>query len=280
MRATVWGVRGSLAAPGGETLRYGGNTACAEVRLEDGTLVILDAGTGLRPLGVQLDTDPPPIVHLLLSHLHLDHLQGLAFFPPSWDKDVEFHIWGPSSRDGLQTSIEKYFSPPLFPVHLSELPAQIHFRHAPQQPWHIGAARIQAEPVTHRGPTLGYRIEEKGRSLAYLPDHEPARDCNLVTARPDRISGYGVAQGVDVLLHDAQYTDKEYAKREGWGHSSVKQATLFAKIAQAERLVLFHHDPMHSDDQLESMLERVRELYDGRGAEPILAHEGMELDLT
>ncbi len=280
MRATVWGCRGSLAAPGGETLRYGGNTACVEIRLEDGTLIILDAGTGIRPLGVQLETQPPSSIHVLLSHLHLDHLQGLAFFPPLWDEDIEFHIWGPSSPGGLRAGVERYFSPPLFPVHLSDLPAQVHFHRAPQHPWRIGPARILAEPVTHQGPTLGYRIEEKGRSLAYLPDHEPARGRNLLTDRPDCISGYGVAKGVDVLLHDAQYTDQEYAKREGWGHSTVRHATLFARIAEAERLVLFHHDPLHSDHQLETLLAQSRELWSASGTPPDLAYEGMVFDLS
>ncbi|MFN2557038.1 MAG: MBL fold metallo-hydrolase [Nitriliruptorales bacterium] len=280
MRARVWGCRGSLAAPGGETLRYGGNTACVEVRLEDGTLIILDAGTGIRPLGVQLESHPPPTVHLLLSHLHLDHLQGLAFFPPLWDRDGEFHIWGPSSPSGLRAGIERYFSPPLFPVRLRDLPARIHFRQAPRQPWHVGAARIVAEPVTHQGPTLGYRIEEEGSSLAYLPDHEPARGRDLLTAPPHSISGYRVAQGADILLHDAQYTDHEYAKRDGWGHSTVAHATLFARIAQANRLVLFHHDPLHSDRQLEALLARSRELWGASETPPDLAHEGMVFDLS
>ncbi len=280
MRARVWGCRGSLAAPGSETLRYGGNTACVELRLEDGTLIILDAGTGIRPLGVQLDAHPPPAIHLLLSHLHLDHLQGLAFFPPLWDKDVEFHIWGPSSPHGLRASMERYFSPPLFPVQLRDVPARIHLRHAPQQPWHIGPARILAEPVTHQGPTLGYRVEEEGRSLAYLPDHEPALDGDLLTARPGSISGHRLAEGVDVLLHDSQYTNDEYVEREGWGHSTVAHATLFAKVAQARRLVLFHHDPLHSDEQLEALLAQARDLWGTSGTPPDLAYEGMVFDLS
>ncbi len=282
MRATVWGCRASLAAPGGETLRYGGNRACAEVRLEDGTLILLDAGTGIRPLGVQLETRPATI-HLLLSHLHLDHLQGLAFFPPLWDNDIEFHIWGPPSRSGLRASIGRHFSPPLFPVQLRDLPARVHSHHAPRQPWHLGGGRIVADPVAHQGPTLGYRIEEDGRSLAYLPDHEPARGHDLLAAEPDSISGHRVARGVDVLLHDAQYTDEEYPRHLGWGHSSLSDALTFARRAGARRTLLTHHDPRHSDDELDGLLALARARWeaDGRPPDEIeMAAELSEIELS
>ncbi len=281
MLARVWGCRGSLASPGPETVRYGGNTSCVEVRTAEGDLVILDAGTGIRPLGNTLMGELPRTFHILLTHLHLDHLEGLGFFGPLWSKDVDLHIWGPPSPlRSLERRIAQYLSPPLFPVHLQDIPSRPKFHDVPDDDWKIGGTKVSAKPVSHRGPTVGYRLEENGQALAYIPDHEPALGVDLRSVEPEWISGHAVANGVEVLLHDAQYTEEEYPIRIGWGHSSVAHVAAFAAVSDVRRLVMFHHDPMHSDDQLESMLERVRELYDGRGAEPVLAYEGMELDLT
>lgn len=281
MHARIWGCRGSLAAPGPQTVRYGGNTPCVEVRLRDGTLLVLDAGTGIRPLGVQLAPALPRRIHLLLTHLHLDHLQGLGFFPPLWNPEVEVHVWGPPSPvHSLEARIEKYLSPPLFPVRLSELSSRVAFHDVPEEPWRIGGARVTAEPVAHQGPTVGYRIEENGHALAYIPDHEPARGRDLAELQPEWISGCGVAEGADVLLHDAQYTEEEYAERVGWGHSSIPQAVTFARLAGARHLVLFHHDPQHSDEELESLLGLATRLWGNSGAPPALAREGMEIALA
>jgi ribonuclease BN (tRNA processing enzyme) len=279
VRAKIWGCRGSLATPGPETVRYGGNTSCIEVRLADGTLLILDAGTGIRSLGVSLDGASPGVIHLLLSHLHLDHLEGLGFFPPLWDQALELHIWGPSSPiHSLEERIAIYLSPPLFPVHLSDIPSRLVFHDTPSAPWRIGPAIVTAQAISHPGPTVGYRIQEGRRALAYLTDHEPALGVELSGASPDWISGYAIAAGADVLLHDCQYTEEEYAERVGWGHSSTLDVVAFARMCDVGRLLLFHHDPMHSDDDLESMLADVRRQW-GPTGDCELASEGLEIEV-
>ncbi|HEX9890813.1 MAG TPA: MBL fold metallo-hydrolase [Actinomycetota bacterium] len=279
MKLRVWGSRGSLAAPGPETVRYGGNTSCVEVRLSDGTLVILDAGTGIRPLGISLGEVKGSTIHIFLSHLHLDHLQGLPFFGPLWDPDVDLHVWGPPSPTRtLEQNVARYLSPPLFPVHLEELPSKPIF-HDARGDLGIGPALIRARPVSHQGPTVGFRIEDGGRSLAYLPDHEPALGIDLASVEPAWISGHSVAEGADVLFHDAQYTDQEYPSRIGWGHSSVTHAVDFARLCGVGELVMFHHDPLHTDDQLQGMRSQAVDLWGPDGEPPILAAEGMVMAL-
>jgi phosphoribosyl 1,2-cyclic phosphodiesterase len=281
VRATIWGCRGSLATPGEDTLRYGGNTSCVQLELADGTVVVLDAGTGARELGLRLAADPPAVIHLLLTHLHLDHLEGLGFFRPLWTSGVELHVWGPASPlMSLRERVARYLSPPLFPMQLADVAANVTFHDVPEQPWSIGTARFSAEPVLHPGPTVGYRVEENGSSLTYIPDHEPAFGHELDGRSPDWISGWQLARDANVVIHDAQYTEHEYEEKTGWGHSSVADAVAFARIANAGRLVLFHHDPMHSDDELERLRERAHELWDGNGGGPELAYEGMEITLT
>src|SRR5919198_2230470 len=274
MRATVWGCRGSLASPGPDTVRYGGNTSCLELRLADGTLVVLDAGTGIRRLGSTL-TNGPRTIHLLLTHLHIDHIEGLGFFAPIWDETTELHVWGPPSpRRGLAERVARYLSPPLFPIQLSSIPARIHFHDVPDEPWRIGSATVIADPVFHPGPTVGYRVQENGAAIAYIPDHEPALGANLNATAPEWVSGMRIAGGASVLLHDSQFTRAEYGERIGWGHSSVDDAVRFAELAEAARVVLFHHDPQHSDRELERLLEHACEVAGHDGL--ILAREGME----
>jgi phosphoribosyl 1,2-cyclic phosphodiesterase len=175
MRLKVWGCRGSVAAPGAETARYGGNTSCVQVTLADGSLLVLDAGTGIRALGLALARGQcPPVVHVLLSHLHLDHIQGLMFFAPCFSPGTQVCIWGPPDpEESLRDRLARYISSPLAPVEIEELPATISFRECPSE-WSIGSALLRSAPVTHRGPTLGFRITDGAQSLCYLPDHEPA----------------------------------------------------------------------------------------------------------
>ena len=281
MRVTIWGCRGSLAAPGPGTVLYGGNTSCVEVLLEDGTMLVLDAGTGIRPLGVALEQRHDAPIHLLLTHLHLDHLEGLAFFAPFWRSDTELHVWGPASTmHSLEKRIARYMSPPLFPLHLADSPADVTFHDVPSEPWQLGSATILAQPVVHPGPTVGYRIEDGDVSFAYLPDHEPALGVDLDTLPGEWISGHSLAADADLLFHDAQLTEDEYEPRVGWGHSSVAHAVTFARLARARRVVLFHHDPMHTDADLDELEARARELWQGPGSAPELAFEGMVIDLA
>ena len=164
MEAIVWGCRGSLASPGAATVRYGGNTSCVEVRLDDGTVLVLDAGTGVRELGRTLVGHDGPI-HVLLTHMHLDHVEGLGFFAPFWEPGAELHFWGPRSPlHTLEERISRYLSPPLFPLQVADSPAQLHFHDVPTGPWRIGSATIRAGEVLHPGPTVGYRIEEGAAS--------------------------------------------------------------------------------------------------------------------
>lgn len=280
MLARVWGCRGSLATPGRETLRYGGNTSCLEVRADDGTIVVLDAGTGIRSLGLVLANEKPAAVDLLLTHLHFDHLEGLGFFAPLRAAGTEVRIWGPpSSVRSLRDRISRYLSPPLFPLEISDFSARISFHDVPEGEWEVGGVRIRARHVVHLGPTVGYRVECDGRALAYLPDHEPALGVDILPEHADWISGFELAEGVDVLLHDAQFTEDEYPSRMGWGHSSVRDAVDFAHVTGARRLVLFHHDPLHADPDLEALQDRARDLWSNGAVPPDLAYEGMELDL-
>jgi phosphoribosyl 1,2-cyclic phosphodiesterase len=283
VKIRIWGCRGSLASPGKDTVRYGGNTSSVEVRLSDGTLIILDAGTGIRQLGQHIArSEPVRKINLFLTHLHLDHIEGLGFFSALWNPDVELHVWGPPSPlRSLQDRIATLMSPPLFPVHLSDVPCRPTYHDVPTtDEMNIGSARVMVHPVAHRGSTVGYRIEEGGRSFAYIPDHEPALGVDLDTVEPKWVSGFDVADGVDVLFHDSQYTEEEYPAHREWGHSSVAHTVAFGLMSKVSNLVLFHHDPSHTDDQLEAHLERAKELWGSHNTAPVLARDGMEIELN
>lgn len=265
MKVKVWGARGSVPAPGPEMNRYGGNTSCVQLTLSDGETLILDAGTGIRSLGLALAAGIPTI-NILLTHLHLDHIQGLMFFPPCFRTDSRITIWGPSSPEAsLEHRVARYISAPLSPVEVRELPCEVSFRDTPASEWEIGAARIRAEAVTHRGPTLGYRISDGDATVSYIPDHEPGLGASLDTLEPDWISGYDLAHGAGLLIHDCQYTDREYPTHVGWGHSPLSDTLAFARRTEAERLMLFHHDPLHSDGFLDRFLVTAVEGWEALG---------------
>jgi phosphoribosyl 1,2-cyclic phosphodiesterase len=274
MRITFWGTRGSLASPGPETVRYGGNTACVEVRDASDGLIILDAGTGIRRLGETLGESRR--IHLFLTHLHLDHLQGLGFFAPLFRGDVEVHIWGPPSlRANLGARLNRYLSPPLFPVRLKELGSRVTLHPAPTRPIMVGNIEIVAERIIHPGPTVGYRLTEGTQSMAYLPDHEPALGVRRFPEAPEWTSGYALTMGVDLLIHDAQYTADQRSSRIGWGHSSLDEAVALARDAGAAALAPFHHDPTHGDADLDALFRSVQP-----GAiELVPAAEGMSLQI-
>jgi phosphoribosyl 1,2-cyclic phosphodiesterase len=279
LRLKVWGCRGSIPTPGEATVRFGGNTSCLEVRTGDGGLLILDGGTGLRRLGAQLEWDAP--LHVLVTHLHLDHVEGLRFFAPFWNPKGELHIWGPPSPvHSLEERITRAFSPPLFPIELAETPADVTFHDVPQEPWELEGVRIEARMVSHPGPTLGYRLSRNGTAVAYIPDHEPVLGVELAELEPEWISGHALAEDVDVLFHDCQFSENEYPSRVGWGHSSVGHAVDFARRARAGRLVLFHHDPDRADGGIDQLVERAGELWDGAsGGAPVAAAEDMTLEV-
>lgn len=261
MRVTIWGSRGSIPAPGPETLSYGGNTACVSVDGDEGNLLVLDAGTGIRRLGLSL-TSTPRRVDVLLTHLHIDHIIGLGFFAPLRTRGAEVHVWGPASTSlDLRARLSRYLSPPLFPVHLKELECDLHLHEVPCTPAPIGEFSIRADLICHPDPTVGYRIASREGVLAYLTDHEPALGVRRFPGDPEWTSGYAIAADADLLIHDAQYGDAEYAARVGWGHSSLRHSVAFAELARARELVTFHHDPTHGDAELDRRLaDTVKEL--------------------
>lgn len=264
MRARIWGCRGSLATPGQGTLHTGGNTPCVEVRTDAGGVVVLDAGTGIRPLGGSLAGVRE--LDLLLTHLHLDHIEGLAFFAPLHDTQATVRIWGPAQEDAtLAERLATWLSPPFYPVPFPRFEARIEIHETPDTDWEVGGIRVRCARTQHPGPTLGYRLEAGDRSLAYIPDNEPGLDGAVAIA---------LATGVDVLLHDAQYTTDEYARRVGWGHAGVDDFARVVRESSPRRALMFHHDPWHDDAELEGMRLRASELAD---REVELAVEGLIL---
>jgi phosphoribosyl 1,2-cyclic phosphodiesterase len=259
MKVRLWGTRGSLPSGAPENVRYGGNTSCVEVRGE-GSCLVLDAGTGVRRAGAAIDPDSVKRVDILLTHLHMDHIQGLGFFRPLYQEGMEVHIWGPASRRlDLRMRLTKYLSPPLFPVPLRDLPCKWELHDVRVgEPFEIGSLRITADFVAHPGATLGYRIEERSISLVYLPDHEPALGRDDIPEDRSWLSGFRLAEGADLLLHDSQYFAEEYAEKIGWGHSTVDQSLAFAGATAVKRLVTFHHDPWHSDTVLDKLHNSLR----------------------
>jgi len=280
VKVKVWGARGSIPTPGPDTMRYGGNTSCVEVTLSDGTIVVLDAGTGIRTMGLALGVVDRPVT-ILLTHLHLDHIQGLMFFAPCFHPDSEIVIWGPPANDApLRDRIARYISAPLSPVEVRELPCRVSFCEVQANEWQIGPATVHAHAVSHRGPTLGYRVEDGDATLAYIPDHEPALGAAIETLEDEWISGLELARGADLLIHDAQYTDAEYPDHLGWGHSSLSDALAFGARAQAARMLLFHHEPLHDDATLDALGAEARRRWQVLGGDPqqvAMAQEGMEL---
>ena len=214
MKLKVWGARGSIPAPGPETMRYGGNTSCVEVTLSDGSTLILDAGTGSATWGWRSGprtVDQP--IHILLTHLHLDHIQGLMFFAPLFRPESEIIIWGPASPEAsLRDRIARYISAPLAPVEVRELPVAGHRSARPSRSSGRSARRGSApRRSTTAGPTLGYRIEDAGRLLAVLHPRPRARARRAAVELDDEwISGFDLAHGASMLIHDCQYTDREY----------------------------------------------------------------------
>jgi len=272
VKVKLLGARGSFPHIGPEMVRYGGNTSCVEVTGDDGAVVMLDAGTGIRNAASATNRDLKRM-DILLTHFHMDHLQGLGFFAPLFNPGIEVHIWGPPSTTmTLHRRLARYLSPPLFPVCIRDFTCKLVLHDAPRKTFALGALQVTSDLVCHPGPTMGFRISEGGSSVAYLPDHEVV--LGAASLDPRWMSGVALAEGVDILLHDSQYDEEEYAQRVGWGHSTPTQSLALARAAGARRLVTFHPDPNHDDDRLDAMIDEA-----ARDAGPVAVQGGMEGDI-
>lgn len=274
MKVTLWGTRGSIAHAGPTTVRYGGDTASVEVRDTAGHLIILDAGSGIR--AIEATPAGGERIDILLTHLHMDHVQGLPFFAPLLSPDYEVHLWGPvSTRSSLKLRLARYLSPPLFPVSVRDLPNVVFHDVMPGE-FKLRSISVQADLVSHPGTTLGFRLEENGSTLAYLPDHEPALGVSSFPGDPEWTSGFDLTHDVDVLIHDSQYTDDEYDERVGWGHTSFSHLSAFAELSAVAKLVTFHHDPSHGDDMLDRVHDELHAA--ARGYELVAGKRGLVID--
>lgn len=277
MKITLWGVRGSIPTTGSNTKVYGGHTSSMLVS-EDDTMLVLDAGSGIQEfnsLNIALDKR----VDVLLTHLHMDHIQGLGFFKPFFIPDLEVHIWGPKSNTvSLQSRLGRYLSPPLFPVQLQELPCNLILHEVGNSEFEIGKFKIQSSYIIHSGPTLGYRIMGKKSVFTYIPDHEPALGKDGMIKDTQWVSGFDLANGTDLLYHDGQYTSEEYALRRGWGHTCLDDVLEFASITKIKHLLIGHHDPSHTDSQLDELFEGLQKRHKVK-FEFEMAVEGKEFEL-
>lgn len=297
MKVTFWGTRGSVPSPGKDTVRYGGNTPCVEIRLPDNNLVIFDAGTGLRGLGDALIARGESVKAVIaVSHPHWDHIQGFPFFKPAFIPGNEFTIVGAqtkqlSLRQMLASQMDKVF----FPVQLNELKARIRFHAVREETIPVFGGSLTSMFVNHPSFSLGYRFTVGGRSLVYISDNEPfdrevARSLKNVdkhvVGKYMKQKGdpnqrvYDFARGADILIHDATYTPEEYVNHVGWGHSHYLFTLKVASEAQVKKLVLFHHDQSRNDDRVDDIVQIcLKEIKNRKYKfECIAAAEGLELD--
>lgn len=283
LRLTCWGTRGSIPSPGPGTVRFGGNTPCLEVEAGPGRRCVLDAGSGLRALGDRLRGEPGPVdLDLFLTHFHWDHIQGFPFFRPLHDEDCRVRVHGPRQEGvDIESLLRVQMAPEYFPVPYATVAATLAFHHTGPGAWTDGHLEVAAYRLRHAGHTCGYRVRAGGAAVAYLPDNELVGGAYPVDG-PGWYDGLiEFLRGVDVLLHDAMYTDDEYARAEGWGHSTFAQAARLAEDAGVGHLLFFHHAPDRSDAELLRILEAVREDGARRGS-PLrldLAEEGWTLEV-
>ena len=286
LRVQFWGTRGSIPSPGPLTVRYGGNTPCVEVRTEEGWLIVLDAGTGIRELGrslIERANGSPIEGDIFLTHAHWDHIQGLPFFGPIFQRGNHFTIWGSKS---LETSIDRVvrdqMSPVVFPVTFEQLDAVIDFRGLDEEQCTGTGYDVQAIKVRHPGGALGYRFSDgngEGRALVYISDNELSPQATYDMAGDWRQALVTFARGAKVMVHDSMYTLEEYDHHRGWGHSTYQDAVELALEADVQCLVLFHHKPERTDDEVDRRVEECRRLVTRRGGtlSIVAAAEGLTL---
>ena len=285
MYVRFWGTRGSIAAPGERTARFGGNTSCTELRTPDGAVIVLDCGTGARELGLHLtQTLKPPIhLHLFIGHTHWDHIQGFPFFVPAFIPGVELNVYAPL---GFQQSLEEAMAGQMeysyFPVKLRDLRSRIHFTELEEGFFRVSDVLVETQYLNHTAPTIAYRITGGGTTIAYVTDHEPFWKLeDGLLHHPGDQRHVAFMRDADLVIHDAQYSEDEYRQRVGWGHSTIDYAVDVAMAAGARRVALFHHDPTHDDATLGRLEAAAKERARAAGStiEVFAAREGMELTL-
>lgn len=288
MHLRLWGTRGSCPSPGPATVRYGGNTTCVEVRGDDGHLVILDAGTGIRELGRSLVAGAQGRAiagDVFFSHAHWDHIQGLPFFTPAFQAGNHFRLFGaPALLRSLEVVLRQQMSPVVFPIAFDDLHARMEFRELTGHRLNENGVDVKAISVRHPGGALGFRVsppDDPSRSVVFIPDNELDKFGDQQPGAPTRDELVRFASGARVLVHDAMYTGAEYMDHRGWGHSSYRDAVDFAIAADVETLVLFHHDPERTDDALDTQLALCHEMVAERNGrvKVIAAEEGLELEI-
>lgn len=289
LRVRFWGTRGSIPSPGAQTVRYGGNTPCVEVRTDGGWLIILDAGTGIRELGralIERSNGNAIKGDIFLTHAHWDHIQGIPFFAPIFGRGNHFTIWGSQSLEGsVDKVVRDQMSPVVFPVTFEELDATIDFKGLPEgTPTDGNGYQVTAFAVQHPGGALGYRFEESGGrsgALVYVSDNELASHPRYGASGDFRDRMVTFARGAAVLVHDTMYTTEEYDHHQGWGHSTYAEVVDLAVDAGVGTLVLFHHEPRRTDDQIEQCLAACQQQVQDRGAtvRVVAAAEGLTLTL-
>lgn len=278
VNVTFFGVRGSTPCSSDALRRYGGNTSCVSIESAGHDPIILDLGTGLRFLGETLAKDGSFHGHALVTHLHWDHVQGLPFFVPINRPGASLDVYAPGHDDqAVSEHFGSFMRPPYFPVELGALAGDFRFHDLGDDDLAVGDAKVRARWVPHVGPTLGFRVEIEGVSIAYVPDHQQPMDGSMSVA-DDVLE---LCDGADLLIHDAQYTDEEFAEKTHWGHCTIGYSLRVAREAGVKRLALFHHDPEHHDDMVDDLLARARDTTDASGLDEVVAaHEGLTVSFS
>jgi phosphoribosyl 1,2-cyclic phosphodiesterase len=259
-----WGTRGSIPSPGPLTSRYGGNTTCFEVRVGD-QRIIFDAGSGIRPLGLDLLSCGGSYQHIFLTHFHWDHIQGFPFFPPLYRPDIDLRIVGPKQNNiDVRSLFAGQMGPIYFPVPFSAVAAKMAFDHLNEGTWEMDGIFLRTLRVQHPSYAVGYRIEVGGRVVCFIPDDEvDGNGYDVAPGWKQRLVDF--IRGADLLIHDSMYTDEEYPARLGWGHSTFHQSVRLAEEGEVKRLLFFHHDPERTDAALDGIVNRVRDEALARG---------------
>lgn len=259
MLIKFYGTRGSIPVSGKNTIKYGGNTTCVYIETNNGESIIIDAGSGIRELGVYLIKNKKSNLHLIFTHYHWDHIQGFPFFAPAYSKNTTINIYGPEDEVAAKKALSYQMHIPFFPtIKLTDLPAKFTFKKAKPK-FNIGKMKIQIIPNNHPNYTFGLKLTENNKSVVFLTDNE----LNSPNPRTSYKKFIKFIKGADVLIHDAQYDDENYHEKVGWGHSTYNQVMQLAKDCRIKRVLFTHHDPSSSDNFINNVLENTRIKFPG-----------------